>query len=372
MALIIRKNKEGFSVLIEKFTPERHYERLESKDYHTFNLSPAMKYEEAKAAAKAWAKQQKLEKKKKVNSFLRATFNKDVSDTYLPQGLVQEFELSLAEMYPDSEERHETVLQHWRSAQKLICSIQSLPTTFYEKRFLIYNYFKKQKWSADYMKRITKIMNQWAAFYGRKLQTFVDPVPKIQGSWKQKVLDSRFEKDYVRQPALPFTFKMLNAKKTKMINDELEAHFNFLYIGLAFGLRPSEIDNLHNTKTWRVAKDSESKLNVLHVYQKKLNAIEHSRRWKPIPIVTPEQIEAFKLIQSKNHKRPLTKTIKRFFGEGFDTYSPRKGFTDEMLKLGFQLTDVSVFLGHSSITTTWNHYKNKQAFQVPEKFKKGA
>lgn len=371
MGLVIRKNKQSnFTILIEKFTPERHYERLELKDYHTFGISPSMTYDEAKSAAKLWAKQERLEKKKKINSFLRAINGQSINETYLPIGLIEVFESEIKTMYPDSDQRFETVMQHWRSAQRLICEIQSLPPQFHDKRFLIYNYFKNQKWSADYMKRITKILNQWANFYGRSLKTFVEPIPRIQGTWKQKVLDARFEKDYIRQPALPLTWKLVESRKDAMIDDDLEPHFNFLYIGLAFGLRPSEIDALHNKNTWKL--EITDGIHVLHVYQKKLNMIEKSRRWKPIPVLLPQQKIALKMIEDKNHKRPLTKTIQRFFGEGFDCYSPRKGFTDELLSEGFELTDISVYLGHSDISTTWKHYKNKKAFQIPNKFKKSS
>lgn len=371
MGLVIRKNKfSNFTILIEKFTPERHYERLEAKDYHTFGISPSMNYNEAKAAAKLWAKQARLEKKKKINSFLRAINGQSINEAYLPIGLIETFESEIKEMYPDSDERFETVMQHWRSAQKLICSIESLPPQFHDKRFLIYNYFKNQKWSADYMKRITKILNQWVNFYGRTLKTFVEPIPRIQGTWKQKVLDARFEKNYVRQPALPLTWKQVESRKDSMKDDGLELHFNFLYVGLAFGLRPSEIDALQNKNTWKVER--ENGIQVLYVYQKKLNMIEKSRRWKPIPVLLPQQKLALKIIENKKHIRPHPKTIQRFFGEGYDCYSPRKGFTDAMLNEGFELTDISVYLGHSDISTTWKHYKNKNAFQIPTKFKKEA
>jgi hypothetical protein len=45
-----------------------------------------------------------------------------------------------------------------------------------------------------------------------------------------------------------------------------------------------------------------------------------------------------------NFERPLPKTIKRIIGDKFDTYSPRKGFTDMMLNEGWALEDLSAFL----------------------------
>lgn len=84
-----------------------------------------------------------------------------------------------------------------------------------------------------------------------------------------------------------------------MIDDNLESHFNFLYIGLAFGLRPAEIDALHNKNTWKLEIDNG--IQALYFYQK--NMIEKSRHWKPIPVLLPQQKIALKMIEDKNHKR---------------------------------------------------------------------
>ncbi len=79
-------------------------------------------------------------------------------------------------------------------------------------------------------------------------------------------------------------------------------------------------------------------------------------------------MEALKIIQSGEFKKPLNKTLKRLFEiDGIGAYSPRKGFTDLFLSRNYQLEDIATFLGHSSIETTWRHYKNKFAYRLPEK-----
>jgi integrase len=367
MGIVLRKCKNNsFSVLIEKSTPKRHYIPVEPRDYHTFGLSSDMTYDEALEAKKQFLKKTQLEKKREVNSFLRGTDNRSIHEVYLPLNLIIAFEFELAKKYEDNGDRLDTILQHWRSAQKLIVAIEALPPDFFNKRFEIYNYFKKQTWSPDYMKRITKILNEWGSLYSRKAQSFYQIIPRINGSWKQKVLDAREDKVNVRQPAKPLTWDVLKKYKSTFETDGLELHWNWLFIGLHFGLRPSEIDSLKSPKNWKTEYDTDLKVNVLHVYQSKLQMLKKEDRWKVIPVYSIEQKQALKLIESKVHKRPLPKTIQRIMGEGYDCYSPRKGFTDLMLENHWSLEDVSTFLGHSSIDTTWRHYKNKKRFKMPK------
>lgn len=113
--------------------------------------------------------------------------------------------------------------------------------------------------------------------------------------------------------------------------------------------------------------DRTNKVSVLRVYQSKLKMLSKDYRWKTIPIHSKRQQMAVELIKSGEFERPLTKSIKRIIGDQFDTYSPRKGFTDMMLNEGWELEDISVFMGHSSIETTWRHYKNKMTFKMPKR-----
>jgi len=71
------------------------------------------------------------------------------------------------------------------------------------------------------------------------------------------------------------------------------------------------------------------------------------------------------LLENKDFKKPLNKTLRRFFDDKIETYSPRKGFTDLMLKRDYSLEDISLFLGHADISMTWKHYKNKKVYKLP-------
>jgi site-specific recombinase XerD len=127
-----------------------------------------------------------------------------------------------------------------------------------------------------------------------------------------------------------------------------------------------EVDNLVDKKFWKITRDTENNVDVLNIYQTKLTSLSKDQRWKPIPVFFKEQKEALNILLTSTLKRPLNKTIQSYLNdEDYESYSPRKGFTDLMLERGFALEDISTFLGHNDINTTWRHYKNKKKFRLP-------
>ncbi len=366
MGIAIYRSKKSFRATFESYKPERKTVTIEPTEYHTYGLKADMTFDEALAVAKQYRSKTKVERDKTQKAIKYQRNKKAIDTVYLPSILTEQFVSELEVMYKNNHERLETVLQHWTSAQKIIEQIQQTPEKFFENRFGIYAYFKTKAWSPDYMKRITKILNQWGGFYGRKTGKFFEEIPRISGSWKEDVLDAREEKHYVRVPATPLEWSNLQNTETEFKNAGLEEKWNWLFIAFHFGLRPSEVDSLKDIKSYKIETDANNKIPVLRVYQSKLKMLAKDYRWKTIPIHSKRQQKAIELIKSGQFDRPLTKTISRLIGDGFDTYSPRKGFTDMMLNEGWQLEDISVFMGHSSIETTWRHYKNKATFKMPK------
>lgn len=367
MGLAIYKTKKSFRATFESFTPVRKTVTIEPNEYHAYGLKSDMTFAEAQAAAKLYRNKLKIERDKAQKAVKHQQKKKAVDTVYLPNNLTEGFMHELEVMYKNNLERLETVLQHWTSAQKIIEQIEQTPDKFFENRFAIYAYFKEKAWSPDYMKRITKILNQWGGYYGRKTGKFFEEIPRISGSWKEDVLDAREEKDNVRLPAKPLEWTDLQNSETEFKNAGLETKWNWLFIAFHFGLRPSEVDSLKITKNFKIEIDTTNKIQVLRVYQSKLKMMAKDYRWKTIPVHSKRQKKAIEFIKAGQFERPLTKSIRRIIGEGFDTYSPRKGFTDLMLNEGWDLEDISVFMGHSSIETTWRHYKNKMTFKMPKR-----
>jgi integrase len=367
MGLGIYKTKKGFRAAFETYTPERKTITVEPTEYHAYGLKADMTFDEASRAAKSFRNKNKLERHKTQVGLKIQRSKKSIDTIYLPSNLTEAFVAELEIMYKNNQERLDTVLQHWRSAQNIIEKIQQTPDKFFESRFFIYSYFKDKAWSPDYMKRITKILNQWGGFYGRKTGKYFEEIPRISGSWKEEVLDAREDRDNVRLPAAPLEWRHLQNSETKFRTAGLQEKWNWLYVAFQFGLRPSEVDSLKNSKNFKIEHDRLNKVSVLRVYQSKLKMLSKDYRWKTIPIHSKHQQKAIEFIKSGQFDRPLTKTIKRIIGDQYDTYSPRKGFTDMMLNEGWELEDISVFMGHSSIETTWRHYKNKMTFKMPKK-----
>ena len=137
-----------------------------------------------------------------------------------------------------------------------------------------------------------------------------------------------------------------------------DQNYNWLYLSVWLGLRPREIDQLHDQGLYRLQKLSENSA-LLWVYQTKLISVPPRYRWKLIPMVFAGQTEAVRIIESGQFKRPLNKTVRHHFGRFTTLYGGRKGFTDLMLDHQQQLENISQWMGHSSIERTWRNYKSR-------------
>ena len=131
-----------------------------------------------------------------------------------------------------------------------------------------------------------------------------------------------------------------------------------------FGLRPTEVDSLHKKESWRIEVLPTGR-KVLWVYQTKIIGVPPEDRWKPIPLLFDEQHFALRIIEADNFKRPLTQTMRRYFGPGITLYAGRKGFSDLMLSKNQSFENISVWMGHASFQRTWKSYKQRRKFHVP-------
>ena len=187
----------------------------------------------------------------------------------------------------------------------------------------------------------------------RKRGQFFEPVKMPRGGHRERIEAAH---------AVATGKKRASASLTKNLLDQLEGHIseenlNWMSISFYFGLRPKEVDRLHEKK-WKV--DLVNGVQILRVEQTKLIHLPIDKRLKFIPILYKEQQDALKAIKDGRFVRPLVKTLKKYCSEEIDTYAGRKGFTDWMLNKGQNLEDISLWLGHRSIDTTWRHYKDKQ------------
>jgi integrase len=366
MGFFIRPGKKSFRIVEEVWTPHHKVTTVPKEAWPALGFRYDMSLEEAKDRASQINKQSQLEAKKIANTKRRQELQAAIDDAYIPEKLEQSFCELLETEYEDNPDRLATIYKHWNTAKKLIAEVQLDPKDYFAEKALIFNYYKKRNWSPDYIKRITRILNQWGAFYARKHNSFFQEIPSLTQTQTQKIVDLRDASGTkFRAAAKPLMWTDLQNAKTSFQHAGLILQWNWLFIGLWFGLRPTEIDNLKIEKYWKVTKNKEHAIDVLEIYQTKLTSLPREQRWKQIPIYQAEQKEAMQIILTGEFERPLVKTIALRLGTGHDTYSPRKGFTDLMLNLGYTLDDVALFLGHESIDTTWKSYKNKKRFKLP-------
>ena len=198
-----------------------------------------------------------------------------------------------------------------------------------------------------------RMANLWGFFICKKMARPFLPVPYPRGYERQRLSEAYYTKQKAcKKPSLPLLPEKLQAKK-EVINIQ---NYNWLYLSVWFGLRPQEIDQLKDQRLWRI-ETTLTERKILWVYQTKIVALPTEERWKPIPILYPEQEEALKIIESQYYKRPLVQTMRRHFGMNVHLYAGRKGFTDLMLKNGHSLESISQWMGHTTIGRTWRNYK---------------
>lgn len=246
-------------------------------------------------------------------------------------------------------------LSHWRAAQKLILDLQLEPSDWYDETHQIYDWFHKQRFGISYIKKIIRILNLWGFYISRKMGKAFLNVRFPRGLEKDRLLDAYFTK----------------RRKTILQSDPLQPHqlenaksslekknYNWLYLSVWLGLRPLEIDQLKDSRKFKLKKRPDGKYE-LWVFQTKLTSLPNRYRWKLIPLFLREHKKALKIIKTGDFQRPLVKTIKRHFGSHTTLYGGRKGFVDLMLSLGQDFVNISQWMGHSSIERTWRSYKSR-------------
>ncbi|TNF28846.1 MAG: site-specific integrase [Deltaproteobacteria bacterium] len=284
-------------------------------------------------------------------------------DSYLPEEFVAEFEkrfIRKRDSEVDKGKRRTSRAMHiWKAAQKMIVSINVEPSDWYYSIYDIYDYFHSKKYSIRYIQSIIKIANLWGFYFCKKTGRPFLQIPTPKGYERMRLIDAYYSKEqYCRKPSEPLEPDNLYTAKGQIKNEQ----FNWLYLTVWFGLRPQEVDNLKKKELWKIEEFNGKK--VLWLFQTKIVALPYEDRWKPIPIIFEEQEFALRIVKGQNFRRPLVKTVRRYFGGGIDLYGGRKGFTDLMLAKGQELENISVWMGHSTLERTWRSYKQRRKYHL--------
>lgn len=252
--------------------------------------------------------------------------------------------------------RKSKIDSHWRTTRRLLTELKIDIGDWAGSKVRFYDYFSSHSWAPSYCQKITAMLNLWGSFVARRRRCYFEPLPWAKGREATRISDKYFEQHENGLASSPLDPGMLEAKKSVLLPE----HYRWLFIALHFGLRPEEVDGVvADKKRYRVTLTKTH--TVLEVYQTKLTSLPRPKRWKPVPLLYPEQTVALGYIQGKETvRRPLAKTVRGHFGERFTCYCGRKGFVELMLARGHRLEKIAVWMGHTSVDRTFRDYKDRQ------------
>lgn len=353
----VKSKRRTWRLLIEKnaFVEARRVRKYDSVPEDKLGLHgfhPGMTIEQArlKAAALNSVKEERRHTERKVK------ITEEMAVKELREALVVQDEADFR-VWCRNEHRVDLSVgklsAHWRAAKRLLRDMAILPPEYYDSRRRIYFWFSDQTLSVEYLKKVLRFVNLYGDYYGKTYKVYFKAVPYPTGKDREDVNDAwHSDSDNKSKAALPLTPQALEGAKEKLKPE----HYNWVYLSLWLGLRPSEVDSLKFAKNFKVTREKDT--DILHVYQSKLRTISRDKRWKLIPLVEREQKSIPEMLKEE-FKRPLVKTLTAHFGEGHNTYSGRKGFEALMHDRGHPFDYVSSWLGHQSLDRTWKSYTDR-------------
>lgn len=368
---VSKSGSKNWRVLQEVWSNgDRSQVTVPKEAYKALGINPSWNIDEARKRIKQINSIKSREQKAIVAAAKRVVEAEKVISDFLPEDLVSEFTEELKATSFGTEKHQTKIVSHWNFVQHMIAAVKVEPHEYAAKNKpeKFYHYFLDKKISLDYASKLLRILNMWGEFVCSKRGQYYKKVKLISGRARQKLVDTNAKVPGRRKKSAPLTPELLEAAKNKMIIE----HYNWHRWSVWFGLRPEEVDQLHDESQYRVEKDEETGVDVLWVYQSKLMSIEEELRWKGIPAFLPEQKKTLDLLGEKKFKRPHSSIIGTATGNRRITnYGGRTNFKQLMKKFGQKLENVSMWLGHQTVDTTWEDYTDKQeiSFDPPPKKK---
>lgn len=343
------KDKKRVSELVQKLA------------YPEFGFRLDMTLEEARKRAKQLNAERKIEKDKIRNSAERVVEIKILNKTLFPPEQVEAFVELLDEENFGSDIHLSKIRSHFNFIQRLCVDLKlSSPAVYRNESKKIYKYFLKKKISVNYAKRLISILNRWGKFVSKNNGSFYEEVLVPKGRERSAIAEAQRTKEGVntelgvRTESAPLTPENLEKNKQNLSLD----NYNWLYLSVWLGLRPEEVDSLKDPSNFQLKKIDG--VLVLRVYQSKLMSIPEDQRWKNIPLIFTEQQKCVSIINEGLFKRPLTKTLRKYLGEGVTLYGGRKNFVDLCLDRGQDFVDIAAWMGHKDTSITFKVYKNRE------------
>ena len=358
-SLYIRPTSKGWSLMRQTYVSGKtHQKTVRKTEYSRLGIHSCMSADEVRARVRqinADNFKQRIELARQ-----RAVEIKIRDEVFLPDQMTDAFERWMEETQFGNAYHQKKLISHWRTVQKLILKLEIHPKNYADNKERIYKALIKSEVSFDYARKLLRSMNEWGKFNCRSRGEFFEPIPTPRALVREKINDAYFDSAKFRGESDPLTPHVLAKMESQM--RDLAGQYEWLFVSVWLGLRPSEIDATQKQPNSFILEFNESlNVDVLKVYQRKLVGVEKSKRWKSIPIFLTEQKAAVIFLANKKCRRPLPKTIQKHSGnERLGLYGGRKGFTDLMLSKGQSLEDISQWMGHQSIEMTWAKYKSRK------------
>lgn len=341
---------------------KRTWEHIPSSQLLQHGLSPNMSLEEARVRVKQLNAAGRLDKeaeRSKVRALRQAKAAEVEDSAYVPSTFAAEFVESYLrtemERGTDPEGSYLKSLSHWAMVKDIVKEVKLQPSDWYTHKRRFYTAFAKRKISSSYAGKVLRVLNLWGTFMALKTGSSYIPIPAPRGVDREAIQDAHFASGKKSKESKPLSLELLMKAEPNLKPKQ----YRWLYISHVFGLRPPEVDGLKKPKLYRVEHDDKLDVPVVWIYQTKLTGVERDKRWKPIPCVEPEQRKALEWILAADFERPLVKTLHNHISDGFNCYAGRKGFTTLMLDRGYRFEDISIWLGHTNISTTWKSYTER-------------
>ena len=336
-------------------------QRVPQHEYTDLGFPPSLTIEEARERSKSLNAQATLLSRAKVRLAVSKRLDDEelLESAYLTRGDAVEFEQKvLLERMSPEDAKAKKLLSHWRACKRAILVVSLDVSEWSEKPYQFYDYWTRENVSMSYVKKLIPLLNKWGMFQAKKYKTAFLALPFPTGIESEKIKDGYLDAFTRLNASDPIKPSQLEAKR----NNFKPEHWNWIYLSVWFGLRPKEIDSLKKPQSptsWSISTNNHG-VEILYVYQSKLKGIDREKRVKHIPCFSPEQLAGLKIIEAGNFKRPLVKTLKKYFTPFTNCYGGRKGFTNLMLGRGHSFVDVSKWMGHKNLDRTYGTYMDHQ------------
>jgi integrase len=341
MGYYVKREKYGWRIIKETYVGGKRISKtVPSKAIEDLGIDKSWDYDRLRAFVKRMTVEEK-----RIRIAERLHKDDEIESAFLPGALVTSYERDISSHSFGSPAHQKKLFSHWNTVKGLIRDLELAPEQAYDKSNKIYKYFLSKKWSPNYCNKLLRTLNSW----GYHCSKLYRPVDAPRGVKRVAIETAYEESSTFRGPADPLTPELC-----KQGLFSVRGNYEWLLWTIWFGLRPSEVD----IRLFKVG--ILKNVPILQVYQSKLTAVSKEKRYKHIPALFAEQRELLSTLTAIPLKRPLIKTLRNAFpSKRITLYSGRKGFVDLMLDRGQILEDISNWLGHTSIETTWKNYRNK-------------